>query len=687
MATGVFMAEPSKSMPETPLWTILARAANLLTVDPAKAEGLAQGVLKSSPAQPHALMLLVSARRAQGDSEGARALIESLTAEQPNLAALHYELGLLRAELGDTRGAIASFSRVVELEPHHPAAWRTLADQMAAAGDIRGASDAYARQFKSSLVDVLMLEHVMNLGQDRIEIAAAMLREFLNIYPTDVNALYLMGELFARADQFGDAERVLARALDLAPDFVAARRDYGLALHRQSKWDEESRQIDLLLEGDPQNAGYRYLKATALYRTQRFQESLRFCEMILQEEPDNCDYRMAYASALRMVGRREDCIAVYRSIVEHEPDRGNAWWGLANLKTFLFLPHEIDSMRAQLARDDLADEKRYQLQFALGKALEDTGAYEESFELYRRGNAHIHARHPYNAAEITEHVRRTKTEFDAGFFRAIADKGCLSPDPIFIVSLPRSGSTLVEQILSSHSQVEATGEIPALPIIAVRLAKQERARADSADTQPPPLQEEDLKALGEEYLERVRPARRLDRPFFTDKMPNNFQHLGLICAILPNAKIIAVRRHPLACCFSMYKQLFPSEWGPFYDFGDLGRYYRDFLEVTAHFDTLLPGRIHHIVYEDLVRDPETEIRRMLDYCTLPFEDACLRFHESERPVSTASSEQVRRPVYTDALEQWRRYETWLDPLKAALGPALALYPATSDRPKPANLYA
>jgi tetratricopeptide (TPR) repeat protein len=673
------MAEVSKSKPAAPLWSMLARAADLLTTNPARAENRALEVLKSAPAQPQALILLVSARRAQGDTEGACALLESLAAEQPNLAALHYELGLLRAELRDAPAAIASLSRVVELEPDHPTAWRALAEQLAAAGDVARASEAYGRQFKSSLVDVLMLEHVMNLGLDQIEIAAGMLREFLNIHPTDVNALYLMSQLYIRVNRYGDAERVLARALEAAPGFVAGRRDYGLALHYQSNWEDESQQIDILLDSDPENAGYRYLKATALYRTGRFRESVIFCEEILQDEPENCDYRMAYASALRMVGRQEECIAVFRSIIALEPGLGDAWWGLANLKTFRFLPHEIEAMHAQLARDDLADEKRYQLQFALGKALEDTGAYDESFEQYRRANALIHARQPYNPAEITEHMQRVKTQFSARFFRDVAGKGCLSPDPIFVVSLPRSGSTLVEQILASHSAVEGAGEIAALPIIAIRLAEKENARAVPArGLSPLPFDGEDLKALGEEYLERARSSRKLGRPFFTDKMPNNFQHLGLICAILPNARIIAVRRHPLACCFSMYRQLFPQARGPFYDLGDLGRYYRDFLEVTAHFDAVLPGRIHHIVYEDLVRDPETEIRRMLAYCALPFEEACLRFYESERPVSTASSEQVRRPVYTDALEQWRHYEKWLDPLKAALGPALDLYPGLND---------
>ncbi|HLY04413.1 MAG TPA: sulfotransferase [Rhizomicrobium sp.] len=669
------MTQSWELRPTQPLWAILARSAELLEDDPVGAEARAREVLKHAPAQPHALTLLVSAARVQGDSAGVQALLESLASDFPELAAAHYELGLLRAERGDGAGAIAALRRVVDLEPDHPGAWRILGDRLAALGDAAGAADAYSRQFKSSMTDLLMLEHVTNLGDDQLDVAVAMLREFLKMHPTDLNGLYMMGQLCVRMNRFRDAERMFARALELAPELVAARCDYGLVLHRQSKWEEEYRQIGILLQGEPENPGYRYLMASALYRTGRFREAIAYCDRILGEDPENSDYQMAYASALRIVGRTAQCILVLRDVLRREPDRGDAWWALANLKTFRFARADMECMSAQLADDTLPDESRYQMQFALGKALEDERRYGEAFEQYRRGNSLVRARQPYDPSEITEHVRRVKSQFSAGFLRTVAGRGCPSRDPVFVIGLPRSGSTLVEQILASHSAVEGLGEITALPIIAARIAESVQSHTNVAGTgRPPPLEGEDLRALGEEYLERAGNSRRSVRSFFTDKLPNNFQHLGLICAILPNAKIVTVHRHPLACCFSMYKQLFQSEWGPFYDLENLARYYRDFVDVVSHFDAAIPGRIHHVVYEELVRDPEPEIRRLLDYCSLPFEDACLRFYESERPIATASSEQVRQPVYANANEQWRHFERWLDPLKAALGPVLETYP-------------
>ena len=675
------MVDLSKSQPGVPLWVILAKASDLLVTNPEKAASQARNVLKFAPAQPHALLVLVSARRVQGDTAGARAMLESMAAEHPNLAAVHYELGLLLVELGEEQDAIHALSRVIELEPHHPTAWRVLGDLLAKAGHVERATDAYGRQLASSLVDVQMLEHVMSLGPDQIQIAGTMLREFLTIYSTDVTAIHMLGQVYMRVNQVEAAERMFALAVELAPGFVAARRDYAAALHRQMRSEEESRQLDILLENEPDNDGYRYLKATVLFRRGRFGESIEYCEKLLRENPDNASFWMAYGYALRTIGRQEDCIAAFRKAIQIEPGLGEAWWGLASLKTFHFGTVEIEAMQSQLARDDLRDENRAHMHFALGTALEGKEAYGESFEQYRRGNALRRAGSSYNSDEITQNVQREKAQFTREFFRGIAGSGCPSPDPIFIVGLPRSGSTLIEQILSSHSFVEGAGELPALTAIASRLESKEQARAASGQAGASSLLDgEDLKLLGEEYLERAGAHRRLGRPFFVDKMPKNFHHLGLICAILPNARIVDARRHPLACCFSIYKQLFPSGLGPFYDLTDIGRYYRDYVDLTAHFDEVLPGRVHRVLYEQLVHDPEFEIRRLLKYCELPFEETCLRFYETERGVSTVSSEQVRRPVYQGAIEQWRHYEQWLDPLKDALGPLLDLYPAASGQP-------
>jgi hypothetical protein len=328
-------------------------------------------------------------------------------------------------------------------------------------------------------------------------------------------------------------------------------------------------------------------------------------------------------------------------------------------------------MEAQLARADIADEDRFHLHFALGKALEDAGLFERSFGHYRDGAALRRKAVDYDADNTTAHTARSKAVLTRAFFEARPDWGSTAPDPIFVVGLPRSGSTLIEQILSSHSAVEGTMELPDIISIARRLGG--RTRRDQPSAYPEMLTDLDAeacRALGEEFIERTRIQRKLGRPFFIDKMPNNFAHVGLIHLILPRAKIIDARRHPLGCCFSAFKQHFARGQTFSYDLTELGRYYADYVDLMAHYDAALPGVVHRVIYERMVADPEGQVRALLDHCGLPFEPGCLKFYENDRAVRTASSEQVRRPIFTDGVDQWRSYEPWLDPLKAALGHSL-----------------
>jgi hypothetical protein len=328
-------------------------------------------------------------------------------------------------------------------------------------------------------------------------------------------------------------------------------------------------------------------------------------------------------------------------------------------------------MQAWLDKNDLSESDRVPLHFALGKALEDRREHARSFEHYSRGNRLQRARYNRKEDLLARYVPVCRSVFTPEFFRARAGCGSPAPNPIFIVGLTRSGSTLIEQILASHPAIEGTGELPEITHMVIRLH-------GSTGNYPQILGRigpEELKALGEEYLARTRIQRKLGRRYFIDKLPTNLEHVGLIHLILPNAKIIDVRRHPLSCCFSNFKHHFESGLGHSCDLAELGRYYRDYAQLMAHFDAVLPGRIHRVFYEELVRDPERETRRLLDYCGAPFDDACLTFYENSRNVRTASSEQVRRPIYTEALEQWRNYEPWLSPLKSALGPLVDLYPA------------
>jgi tetratricopeptide (TPR) repeat protein len=653
----------------------LASAADRLETDPEEAEKRALEVMAAIPAQQHALMLLVSARKARGDWAGARAVLESMAAERPGVATLHFELGTLLGEIGDGPAAVRALSRVVELEPKHPGAWRLLGEALVDAGDVDAAAKAFIKYVESSAVDLKLVETAAALGPQQVEIAEEMLRQFLNLHPTDVAATYALGKLHLRLNLIEDAEKLFARTFELAPDFAEGANDYLSALQRLSKWEEELQAIDLLLNKYPDHPGYRFTKARVLSQIGEHPGSLNLYEELLREFPAEPAYWSSYAYELRTVGRREDCIAAYHMSVQLEPGHGQGWWGLAALKTYRFPAAEIELMRAQLLREDLATEARFCLHFALGEALEHERRFEESFGHYCRANSLRRAELPHDAARFSEFVQHLKKRYTREFFDRHRGMGCPSTAPIFILGMPRAGSTLVEQILSCHSAIEGAGELPCLAIVANASIAAANADDSQAGAEAPlSIEASELRSDGERYLERSKVYRKLGRPLFTDKAPVNFLHLGLICAMLPHARIIDVRRHPMACCFSNFKQLFPTGLPQTYDLTDIGCYYRDYVDLMAHIDETLPGRVHRVFYEDLVGDPENQVRALLAYCGVPFEESCLRFHQTDRTVLTLSSEQVKQPIYADANDQWRHYEQWLEPLRVALGPVLETYP-------------
>jgi tetratricopeptide (TPR) repeat protein len=627
----------------------LAHAQKLLASDPARAAEQAAKILKSVPGQPGAQLLLGIARRRGGDLPAALMTLESLAQAQPGWFAAHYELGLTfgAARRGDE--AVASLRRAVELKPDLGDAWRALADHLGARGDSAGADAASAQHLKFASDDPRLLEAGAALVDNRIAQAEALLRAHLKQHPTDVAAIRMLAAVAARLGRFGDCEVLLTRCLELAPNFAAARHNYATILYRQGKGAQALVEIEQVLALEPGNPAYRHLMAAILGRVGDFGRAIEIYEGVLAEHPKHANAWMSYGHALKSAGRREDSIAAYRRSVALRPGLGESWWSIANLKTYRFEPADIAVMQAQLARTDLAPADRYHFHFALGKALEDRGSWEEAFSQYEQGNRLRRAELNHAADENANHVARSRALFSGTFFAERGAFGAAASDPIFIVGLPRSGSTLLEQILSSHSAVEGTTELPDVNAIA--------------------------RALGERYIEQTRIQRKTDAPFFIDKMPNNFAHLGLIHLMLPHAKIIDARRHPLGCCFSAFKQHFAHGQAFTYDLAELGRYYRDYVELMAHFDAVLPGRVHRVIYERLIEDTETEVRGLLEYCGLPFEEDCLRFYDNERAIRTASSEQVRQPIYREAVDHWRHFEPWLGPLKEALGPVLDAYPA------------
>jgi tetratricopeptide (TPR) repeat protein len=557
-------------------------------------------------------------------------------------------------------------------------ALRDYADRLWYAGERAAADAAYARYIEAAVDNPVLIQAAGALLDSRLAVAERLLKDFLKRHPTDIVAIRMLAELATRIGRYGDAENLLSRCLELAPSFEAARHNYAVALYRQNKAVEAVAQIDHLLKIAPKDPNYRSLKAAALGQLGEYSQAIELYAAVLKEHPNQPKAWMSYGHALKTEGRREESVAAYRRAIQGAPNLGEAYWSLANLKTFEFGPADLAAMSGQLARTDLNDDDRLHFHFALAKGLEDGGDYQAAFQHYAEGNRLRRGQIVYDADQTSTQRQRSIAFFDVARFAAVAGSGCPSPDPIFIVGLPRSGSTLIEQILSSHSAVEGTMELPDIPSIARELGGQKK-RGDETRypeilaTLPP----DGLRQLGEDYLRRTRIQRKTGRPFFIDKMPHNFLHIGLIQSILPNAKIIDARRHPLGACFSAFKQHFARGQTFCYDLTELGRYYRDYVALMAHFDEVLPGRVHRVYYEAMVGDTEAETRKLLDYCGLPFEEGCLRFYENTRAVRTASSEQVRRPIFSDGVDHWRHFEPWLSPLKAALGPALEEYPQFS----------
>ncbi len=597
----------------------------------------------------------------------------------PNHAPAAFLLARASARIGRGDEAIAALRQTVKLHPEHPEAWRVLADHLMAIGDAEGADAAYLRHVKASTHNPELLRAAAAMVKKDLPRAESLLKAHLMKAPTDVAAIRMLAEVAARLGRDDDAIALLERCLRLAPNFTPAMSNYAALLHRRNDSARGLPVIERVLALEPHNPGYRNLYAVLLSRLGHFDRASRIYAELLREYPSQAKTWLSYGHTLKTDGKLKEGIDAYRRSIAIEPTLGEAYWSLANLKTFRFEPADIVAMQARVGDPGLADADRLHFHFALGKAYEDAGNWASSFEHYAKANALRHAQVGYDAERSTHRIQRLKTTLHREFFEARAGFGSASPDPIFIVGLPRSGSTLVEQILASHSQVEGTMELPEILSIARDLSGEVDspaigAYADALAT----LDGTRLRELGDRFIEQTRIYRRTDRPFFIDKMPNNFRHVGLIHLILPNAKIIDARRNPLACCFSNYRQHFATGQRFTYDLADLGRYYRDYVDLMAHFDEVLPGRIHRVIYERMVEDTETEVRRLLTYCGLPFEDKCLRFFENERPVRTPSAEQVRQPIYRDAVDQWRHYDAWLGPLKASLGPVLAAYPEVPD---------
>lgn len=499
------------------------------------------------------------------------------------------------------------------------------------------------------------------MNENRLDVAERLLKSHLKDNPFDVAAIRMLAELAARIGRWRDAETLLRRAVELAPEWTTAKANLALVLGRMGRPAEAMQLLDEIFAAEPDQIGHWNLKAATLGRLGDFDEAIQLYENVLEKAPQQPRVWLSYGHMLKTVGRQTDGIAAYRKAIELCSTLGEAWWSLANLKTVRFNEQDVAAMQLALESGDLANEDRLHLHFALGKAKHDAGRADEAFHHYSKANALRLNSQPYRPEEITRAVDRSVAAFTPEAIAKLGG-GCPAPDPIFIVGLPRSGSTLIEQILASHSDIEGTSELPDIPALAREAGKYPAGVLR--------LSESRKREIGEEYLKRAGVQRRTGRPYFIDKLPNNWLFVPFILLILPNAKIIDARRNPLGCCLSNFRQHFARGQAFTYNLEHLGRYYADYVRMMTHVDVAFPGRVHRVIYEQMVEDTEAEVRALLDHCGLPFEPQCLEFHKTERAVRTASSEQVRRPIYTDATEEWRPYEQHLEQLKAALGPAL-----------------
>lgn len=619
------------------------------------------------------LYYLSVCQRQSKELDAALQTLHTLTAMHSDYGRAYQEIGHVRLAQRDIDAAYQAYRKAVLLNPTLTASWKTLALIYQKQGRTSDAEDALDRAQTLSKMPSELLTVNSLIVEKKWFVAEQICRQFLQRQPHHVEAMRLLARIATELNILDDAEFLLESCAEFEPDFLHARLDYIKVLHRRQRFKKALEQANEVCTEHPDNIATQIARASALQAVGDFDEALKAYDFVIAEAPGLHTTHMARGHALKTVGRTEEAVTSYRRAYDCKADFGDAFWSLANLKTYRFSDDEMTRMREQLARDETSDDDRIHFSFALGKALEDLQQYDESFQFYERGNDLKQRNNGYRPERIEKEFEAQRTQFTAEFIAEKAGTGCTDAAPIFILGLPRAGSTLLEQILASHSLVDGTMELANIIGLAHRLsgrhiaAKAKRYPAILAD-----LGDDVLRQFGEEFIKETAYHRR-GGLYFIDKMPNNFRHIGLIHMILPNAKIIDARRHPMACCFSGFKQLFAEGQEFTYGLESIGRYYRAYVELMRHWDDVLPGKILRVQHEELIDDLESEVRRLLDFCELPFEQQCIDYHTTERAVRTPSSEQVRQPIYRSGTELWQHYAEFLAPLEQSLGPALSDY--------------
>ena len=653
----------------------VAAAAELLSKGKAEiqsgnfvaARELLERLLADYPNHSEAMYFMSVALRYEGNLEGALASLQNLIDIEPSYGRAWQEQGHTLLAFNDTAGARAAFQQAVRQNSSLIASWRQLAALTNRVADPK-AYDFFKDQFERLAAlppELLGVRNMMEEG--KLAKAEQLCRGFLQKHPKNIEGMRLLADLGVKTHVLDDAEFILESALVYEPNNKLVRFDYMNVLYKRQKFELCMAQAEILLEAEPDNNKYRFAYANQCVAVGRFDEALALYNEFVELDPNAAPAHLLRGHALKTVGRLDEAVAAYRAVYRAKSDFGDAFWSLANLKTYRFEDAEIAQMREKQQAESTSVDDKIHLCFALGKAMEDAQDYQSAAEHYLLGNQLKNAQTQYDKDRMTFKLAQQRTVCSARMFESFGDAGCSAPDPIFIVGLPRAGSTLLEQILASHSMVDGTLELNNIPAIAHRLNG--RRMVNEEPRYPMILNQltpDMAQKLGQTYIDETQ-IHREGGQFFIDKMPNNFRDVGLIKMILPNAKVIDARRHPMSCCFSGFKQLFFEGQEFTYGLSEIGTYYRDYVDLMDHWDEVLPGYVLRVQHEDVVDDLETQVRRMLDFCELPFEQSCIDFHKTKRNVRTPSSEQVRQPIFRTALDAWQNYEPWLGPLKEALG--------------------
>lgn len=625
-------------------------------------------ILHDKPDHIEALYMTAVCLRYTEDYDKSFDTLNQIKTLEPEFGRAFQEEGHLYLATRQNHEAIRSYRLACEANPGLEASWRKLSNLLETTGKKKEASQVLAQADRLAALPRELLAVSNSIYEDKLLKAEALCRRFLQDNPHHIEAMRLLADIGTRLGSLEEADFLLESALTFDPKNVQVRLDHIAVLRKRQKFKNALKQARFLLDQDPENPVFLSHYAIECLQASQLDDALKTFDKVLEKLPKDPATLTSKGHVLKTIGRQQDAVESYRAAYHVAPRHADAYHALANLKTYRFTDTELKSMVSAVDTDDLNYNSRIQFCFALGKAYEDINEFELSFTYYKQGNDLKLKQCRYKTDQMEQEFAAQVRSCNPKLFMNQRGHGCDAADPIFIVGLPRSGSTLLEQILASHSQVDGTIELPNMLALAHKLRGGKKIDAETgypANLATIPAKE--LRAFGEAYLNETA-THRSGAPFFIDKMPNNFRHIGLIHLILPNAKIIDARRNPMACCFSSFKQLFAEGQEFTYGLEEIGRYYRGYVDLMKHWDTVLPGKILHVQYEDVVADLETQVYKILDHCDLPFESTCLEFHKTKRSVRTASSEQVRQPIYKSGLAQWQNFERHLGPLKQVLGP-------------------